>query len=186
MVKKNKKLLTKRNIYISLIVLVALVGFLVYWLNRSNSLNLAEDKGNTVKGTTSTPTKPELPTNNATTTTGGVTDNKGVTTSNLPPSSLWVSSSSGDITLQEPSPNTTVQSGDTLSGTASVSNVGFILTDSSVGLIDQGTLTVVNGKFSGQLGFTPHATSGKLEVYYPNPNNGAEEDIIEIDVNFNF
>jgi hypothetical protein len=63
--------------------------------------------------------------------------------------------------------------------------VQFILTDNSVGLIAQGTLTVVNGKFSGMLQFTPHSNSGKLELYYPNAANGAEEDIIEIDVSFN-
>lgn len=116
---------------------------------------------------------------------GGATDENGKTTGTLPPSSEWASSSSGDITLQQPINNSVLASGDTISGTAKVSTVQFILTDNSVGQIAQGTLSVVNGKFSGTLQFTPHATSGKLQVYYPNPSNGAEEDIININVDFN-
>ncbi|MGH7195069.1 MAG: hypothetical protein ACREJM_16270, partial [Candidatus Saccharimonadales bacterium] len=92
---------------------------------------------------------------------------------------------SGNITLQLPSPNSTIKTGDSITGLAKVSTVQFILTDNSVGMIAQGNLKVVNGKFSGTLQFTPHSSSGKLEVYYPNPTNGAEQDIVEINVNFN-
>ncbi|HEV2402957.1 MAG TPA: hypothetical protein VGS08_02030 [Candidatus Saccharimonadales bacterium] len=136
-----------------------------------------------VKGTKSTPTAPQLPTNTTGNNTGGITNQK-VNTPTLPPSSDWVSSSNGDITLQEPSSGTLFKSGDPIVGLARVNSVQFILTDNTVGLIAQGNLSVDNGKFSGTVQFTPHANSGKLEVYYPNPSNGAEDDIVDVDVNF--
>ena len=115
---------------------------------------------------------------------GGVTDNKGQTSGTAPSQSKWTSSNSGNITLQQPYPGQTVKSGSVLSGTAKVSSVQFILVDNSVGQIAKGNLSVVNGKFSGVMNFTAHSKNGKLEVYYPDPNTGAEKDIINIDVNF--
>lgn len=189
---KQRKQSSRKKLFIGLLIIVLVAGGIVLYIHQHDkkSLNLAANKNNkgVVQGTTSKqsqqPTQHQVVTNNNTG-QGGVVDQNGQTSGSLPPSSQWVSSTSGDITLQQPSPNTTVQSGDTLSGLAKVSNVQFILSDNSVGLIAQGNLNVVNGKFSGTLQFTPHSSSGKLEVYYPNPANGAEEDIIEIDVNFN-
>jgi hypothetical protein len=176
------------KLLLGLLVIVIAVGGVLLWVRHHDkkNLNLATSKSsqNPVKGATSKPTPHQATTTNSNPTgQGGVVDKNGQTSGSLPPSSQWVASASGNITLQQPSPNTTVKSGDTLSGLAKVSSVQFILTDNSVGLIAQGNLNVVNGKFSGTLQFTPHAGSGKLEVYYPNPANGAEEDIITIDVN---
>jgi len=189
---KQRKRPGKKKLLLGLLIIVLVVGGVALYIHQHDkkNLNLAANKGNktVAVGTTSKPTQQptqhQVATNNNTS-QGGVVDQNGQTGGSLPPSSQWVSSTSGDITLQQPSANTTVQSGDTLSGLAKDSNVQFILTDNSVGLIAQGNLNVVNGKFSGILKFTPHSNSGKLEVYYPNPANGAEEDIIEIDVNFN-
>ena len=191
MYKKSKKPLPfkKKLLFAGLIAILAICagGLYVHFHDR-NTANLINTKaGKTVQGAVSQPTPhQQLPTNTSTSQSGGgVVDNSGQVTNSLPDSSLWVSSNSGNITLQQPSPNTVVKSGDTLSGLAKVKTVQFILTDSSVGLISQGSLGVVNGKFSGTLQFTPHSNSGKLEIYYPNPDNGAEEDIVEINVNFN-
>jgi hypothetical protein len=189
---KQRKQSSRKKLFIGLLIIVLVAGGIILYIHQHDkkSLNLAANKSSktAVQGTasksTQQPTKNQVTTNNNTG-QGGVVDQNGQTSGSLPPSSQWVSSTSGDITLQQPSPNTTVQSGDTLSGLAKVSNVQFILSDNSVGLIAQGNLNVVNGKFSGILQFTPHSSGGKLEVYYPNPANGAEEDIIEIDVNFN-
>ncbi len=173
------------------VVIAAAIGALIYaWANNTPSSTVSNNAAqstskNTVKGTPSQPTPHQLPASNTNLATpGGATDQKGQTTSSIPPSSDWAYSNNGDITLQQPYTNETVKSGDTLSGLAKVSTVGFILTDNSVGQIAQGSLSVVNGKFSGILHFTPHSNSGKLQVYYPNPSNGAEEDLINIDVNF--
>lgn len=104
---------------------------------------------------------------------------------NTPPSSSdWISSSNGSITLEEPVANSTVHSGDTISGTATVSKVEYILTDTKLGLIAKSDLNVVNGTFSGTLKFIPHSSNGSLQIYYPNPTNGAEEDLINVNVNF--
>jgi len=183
---KRKSLATRKFLALAgLILLAALGGILYLVLHHTNSMNLASGGQYTAKGSTSKPTSHQVtPTSNNGSNEGGVVDKNGQTTGNLPPAAQWVSSSSGNITLQQPSPNAVVRSGDSLSGLAKVSNVQFILSDSSVGLIAQGNLNVVNGKFDGILQFTPHSNSGKLEVYYPNPNNGAEEDIIEINVSF--
>jgi hypothetical protein len=113
-----------------------------------------------------------------------VKDNQNAQTSSLPPASQWSTSANGDITLQEPVNGGTVGSGSVISGLAKVSSVQFILVDNSVGLIDQGNLTVTDGKFTGTMEFTSHSSAGKLSIYYPNPTNGKEEDIISIDVNF--
>ena len=98
--------------------------------------------------------------------------------------SLYVTSSSGQITVHTPYNNETISSGFPINGTAKVSTVDYILIDNQVGQIAQGSLKVVNGKFQGTLSFTPHATSGVLQVYSPNPSNGAEENVINIDVNY--
>ncbi len=177
--KANKKRSHRKLwLIVPVIAVILILGW--YFLYHKDNSNLTAK----VQGTKSTPTTPQLPTNTTVNNTGGVT-NQNVKTSTLPPSSDWVSSSDGDITLQEPSSGTVFESGDTIAGLAKVSNVQFILTDDTVGLIAQGNLNVTNGKFSGTIQFTPHSSSGKLEVYYPNPSNGAEEDIIDIDVNFN-
>lgn len=172
---KNKKIIA---IILILIALLIVGGYLYHHDNKKVPTTTAS---NTAKsGKTN---KPSI-----SSTQGGVTRNSSGTTgsaaSSLPPSSDWVSSTNGDIVLQQPSANSTIQPGDTISGTANVSNVQFILTDNTVGLIAQGTLNVVNGKFSGTLQFTPHSTTGKLEIYYPDPDNGAEEDVIDIGVNY--
>ncbi len=177
---------TKKLFVGLLVILLVVLGALLYLHNHKKSPNLAANQSSQtpVKGTTSKPTPHQAATNNGVSNQGGVIDHNGKTSSTLPPASLWVSSTSGAITLQQPSPNTVVHPGDSLSGLAKVSSVQFILKDDSVGLIAQGNLAVVNGKFSGTLQFTPHAKTGKLEVYYPNSTNGAEEDIIEINVSF--
>ncbi len=98
--------------------------------------------------------------------------------------SLYVTSSSGQITVHTPYNNETISSGFPINGTAKVNTVNYILIDNQVGQIAQGSLKVVNGKFQGTLNFTPHATSGVLQIYSPNPSNGAEENVINIDINY--
>ena len=188
--RKKVKSSRKKYLLATFVVVLLAIGIVAileatnttYFFNTPTTIN--EDKKSPVTASTSKPTAHQLPTTTDNTRSGGITDQHGQTGVALPPSSQWVSSSSGNVTLQQPSSNTVIKSGDTLSGLAKVSTVQFILVDDSVGQIAQGSLSVVNGKFSGILQFTPHASSGKLEVYYPNPTNGAEEDLIKINVGF--
>lgn len=184
--------MNKTIIIVSVILLILVVGALYH--NSSHNKAVKESLSNSqtktiVKGTPSKPTQhTSVPSSsNSSSTQGSVTNQAGQTTTSTPPSSQWTTSSSGAITLQQPYPNETIQSGVALGGTANstVSTVDFILTDSAVGQIAQGSLNVVNGKFSGILNFTNHSTKGTLQVYSPNPTNGAEENIINIDVNYN-
>lgn len=111
---------------------------------------------------------------------GGATDNKGSGATSTSPSD-WASSSSGKITLQQPTAGSTLRSGDTLSGTAKVDTVQYRLVDDSVGVLAQGSLSVVNGKFSGVLNFTPHSSSGKLDIFsYSNGPYSSEVNNIEV------
>jgi len=177
-----------RKLFIVIIILALITGSVLCILWHDKKIFTARVSSNSSVGTKSSSSKSttHVPTSNNSTSSGGVLNQNGQTTGTTPPSSEWVSSSNGALTLQQPIANSTIQSGDTISGVANVSNVQFILTDSAVGLIDQGNLSVVNGKFSGTLQFTPYSGIGTLQVYYPNPNNGAEEDIVNISVNFNF
>jgi hypothetical protein len=170
----------KKKLFLALlvIVLVAAGGFLYHQHHKPVHTYPVP------KGTTSKPTVHQVTTQNNSTGQGGVVDKNGQAAGALPPASKWTSSDSGTIILQLPSAGTTIKSGDSLVGLAKVDNVQFILKDDTVGLIAQGNLKVVDGKFSGVLQFTPHAGTGKLEIYYPDPQNGAEKDIIDIDVSF--
>lgn len=191
MAKSVKKHSLKKTLAAAAIAVILAVGiyFLVaHYDKKSNNLYTptASSSSSTPKKITATTSQP-TPLQSQTSSNlvaGGVKDENGQSVSNLPPSSDWASSTNGQITLQEPNNVSALSSGDTITGTANVSQVSFILTDNSVGLIDQGNLSVVNGRFTGRLAFTDHSSSGKLEVYYPNPANGAEEDVVEIDVNF--
>jgi hypothetical protein len=135
-------------------------------------------KNNTSTSTTSP--KKSTSDNGQQITTGTDTNGKATSTTN---SSQWITSTSGVITVEQPIANATVQSGNVLSGAAKVSAVSYTLIDNSVGVISQGTLQVVNGKFSGTLNFTPHASSGQLDVYSTG-SNGVELNEIQISINF--
>lgn len=189
MYKQQKPFWTTQKILLTSLIVFCIIGSIFYaFINyhKKGSTSSYHSKNHFIpKGTPSKPTVHKSTSTN-TLAQGGVTQQTNApTTSSLPPSSDWVTSTSGNITLQQPSPNASIQSGSTISGLAKVSSVQFILTDSKVGLIAQGTLSVINGKFSGIMHFTPHSPTGKLQVFYSNPNNGAEEDVINLNVNYN-
>jgi len=183
----RKKTNNRKKLYIVIIIIILVIAaFITYEeVHKKPATKII------VTGTKSTPATaptqssvPSSTTTPSTTNNGGATDNNGQTTGTLPPSSQWSSSSNGDITLQQPTNASTIKSGDTISGIANTSTVSFILKDNQVGVIAQGNLDVVNGKFSGTLQFTSHGSTGSLEVYYSNPQSGAEEDTININVNY--
>jgi cytoskeletal protein RodZ len=113
---------------------------------------------------------------------GGGNDTNGSSTASTP-SSQWVTSTSGNITVKQPVVNSTLQSGVVLSGTAKVDTVNFRLIDNTVGVISQGTLNVVNGNFSGKINFTAQSSSGRLDVFSTSPS-GVELNEVQIAVQY--
>ena len=94
-----------------------------------------------------------------------VTDNNG-NVSTTPPSSQWSKSKDGtSIVVYTPTANGTLASGDTLSGTSTGTSVSFRLVDNVSGVISQGKLAVVSGKFSGTFNFSTSATEGQVDVF---------------------
>lgn len=172
------------------ILLLLLAGGAVYWWHfvRTPATKQITKAGNfssnnAPANSANNPAPKKSPTSsNTQRTISGSTDTNGQATANTN-SSQWITSASGNITVEQPIANATIQSGTTLSGTAKVSTVNYRLVDDSVGVISEGTLNVVNGKFSGNLNFTPHSSGGRLDVYSTAPN-GAELNEIEIAVNF--
>jgi hypothetical protein len=169
--------------YIALAVLViaALALFLFLYRNSSNSLygspvDYSNSSNNQLQNPSASDDKSSQTSNSAS--QGGAIDNQGAGTAQTP-SSQWTSSESGAITLYSPTASSTLRSGGIISGTAKVGTVQYRLVDDQVGVLAQGSLSVVNGKFSGTLQFTPHSSSGKLSVFSFN-GSGAEINRIEI------
>lgn len=122
--------------------------------------------------TTSLPTRPAANNGNKELTTPqGVTqqpavDNQGQAPSSVPSNeSQWLTSASGVITVKLPTENTTFKSGDKLYGSGSVSSVQYRLIDDVIGVISQGTISVVNGNFSATVNFVAQGKTGRLDVF---------------------
>lgn len=113
---------------------------------------------------------------------GIVTDNDGQV-SNTPPASQWTKSPDGQITVYSPAQNSILKKGDSLSGESRLQVVSFRLIDDVSGVIAQGSLSVVGGKFSGTFDFSTTATNGRLDVFYMS-DDGVEKSNLEVAVRF--
>jgi hypothetical protein len=169
------------------LLLVALSG--TYWRLRiykpaSEVITTAGLPNQTANQDSSANSSPatKTPANNSAHSVGGGTDTNGQSQASTSPDQ-WITAKSGLITVQQPTVNAIVRNGDILSGTAKVGTINFRLIDNSVGVISTGSLNVVNGKFSGKLGFTPHSTTGRLDVFSTEPD-GTEINEIQIAVRF--
>lgn len=116
------------------------------------------------------------------TNTGSINSTNGQASTTTSPSQ-WVTSKSGVITVKQPTANATLTSGSQLVGTAQANQIHFRLIDNQTGVIAQGVLNVVNGKFSGNLNFTNQSSTGQLDVFTTTPQL-VEENEIQIGVNF--
>jgi hypothetical protein len=182
-----KKGITRRTAVIVVIVLLVATGGGVYWWHHKPAAQVVTKAGNfsgtsTPANSSNTPAPKKQPTDNAGRTVSGGTDTNGQTSANTN-SSQWITSKSGDITVEQPIADATLQSGATLSGTAKISTVHFRLIDNAVGVISEGTLNVVNGKFSGSLNFTSHSSTGQLDVFSTDAD-GVEINEIQIAIKF--
>jgi cytoskeletal protein RodZ len=185
---KPKKNTNKRKTIVTVVVVAFVVGGgLLWWFRyRTPATQIVTRAGNIPKSTpansASTPPSKKQPTDNAGRTISGGTDTNGQTNADTN-SSQWITSKSGNITVEQPIADATLQSGSALSGTAKVSTVHYRLIDNSVGVISEGTLNIASGKFSGNLNFTSHSSTGQLDVFSTDAN-GVEINEIQIAVKF--
>ncbi len=184
-----KKRSNKKALLLALLVLVLLIGGAAYWRLKiyEPADKVITTAGNVPKPATSnssagTPAPAKNPAGNGQRNISGGTDTNGQSTATTN-SSQWIVSKSGNITVQEPIANATIKSGSMLIGLAKVSQVNFRLVDNTAGVISEGTLNVVDGKFSGALNFTPHSSGGRLDVFSTDAN-GVEINEIQIAVKF--
>jgi hypothetical protein len=115
---------------------------------------------------------------------GTATDKKGQVPGGVPTDpSQWSISASGVITVKLPGSNSVIQPGATLTGSASIAQVQYRLTDDQVGVISEGPVSVVNGNFTASINFTTHSSGGRLDVFSTEPN-GREINEVQIAVRF--
>ncbi len=128
------------------------------------------------------PKNPKTP--SSTTNNGTATDNNGQVPSGVSNNpSQWAVSTSGAVTLKSPLKNSTLKSGDTITGAATSSTVQYRLIDDQVGVLAQGAISVVNGSFSASINFKPYASSGRLDIFNIDAN-GKEINEVQVPVNF--
>ena len=175
MLKVSRK--NNKKVIYPLLILVVLVG-IFFVLRQMNAFHLFSQPASTVstsdKSAHTTSTLPTAQSDytggspRSTQTTdiapGTVADNQGQV-STTPPSTQWSTSPNGAITVYSPVQNSVLHSGDTLSGAATGDRVSFRLIDNVSGVISQGSLSVVNGKFSGTFNFSTKATEGRVDVF---------------------
>lgn len=145
----------------------------------------------------SAPTKPitELPpqpsksknpsTQNVPTNEGSMVDKNGQVPASATSSdpSKWAASSSGRITLKQPTSNSKLSSGGTVSGSAAEGPVYYRIIDDQAGVISQGAINVVDGNFAAAINFTAFAGTGRLDVFNADAN-GRETNEVQVKVNF--
>lgn len=114
---------------------------------------------------------------------GGAVDNNGDTSSSSD-TSKEIMSASGLLSVISPASGDTISTGATLRGTAkNSSEVQYRIIDNTVGVIGQGALKVVNGRYSGTLQFTPQASSGRIDIFTYN-SNYQEQNNVQVQVQF--
>lgn len=126
----------------------------------------------------------KVPTTNTKAEQGSGTDLNGKVINAVPSNpSNWSSSVSGVITLKLPTINATIASGDVITGSATVNQVQYRLTDNQIGVISQGPINVINGVFTATINFITKDKNGRLDVFSTEPN-GKEINEVQIPVKF--
>lgn len=186
---RPKKYMNKNKLLFILVLLL-----LLFILEKTNIINIYSKKipdtnSSEAKTTSTAPSAQENFTDGNDRQPLGTNRNEGVVTdtggniSNTPDKDKWLTSSDGAITVYSPLENTTVTNGSSMSGTSIKPSVSFRLIDDVSGVIAQGTLTVVNGKFSGTFNFSTTGTNGRLDIFFVK-DDGAEASIVEIPIRF--
>lgn len=184
--KKQKKFNNKYRLLILVVALITLsgIGFLIL----KNDKNPAQSEDKT---TSTAPSAQEDFTGGGDRPVASTPEDKGTASvsdtqgqqSTAPDKSQWSSSSTGEITVYTPSKDKLLVSGDVISGESTLSIINYRIIDNVSGMISQGQLSVVNGKFSGTVSFTTTATGGRLDIYGAT-DSGKEFGNVEIPVRF--
>lgn len=111
-----------------------------------------------------------------------VVDNQGQQTT-TPDQAQWTTSETGQITVYEPAKNQIATKGTIVSGVSSLPVVYYRVIDDVSGMIAQGQLSVVGGKFSGTLSFATTASNGRIDVYGAD-DSGKELSSVELQIRF--
>lgn len=187
--KSTKKFNRRYLLLIAAVAIVALSlgGFFVYKNN-----NDVQDSTQPEEKTTSTaPSAQEDFTNGGDRPVAATPEDKGTATvsdtqgqqGTIPDKSQWSTSTTGEITVYTPAKDKLLVNGDIVSGESTLSSVYYRVIDNVSGMISQGQLSVVNGKFSGTVSFTTTAASGRLDIYGA-LDSGKEFSNVEIPVRF--
>lgn len=188
--KPNKSFINK-IIFLSIFIIL-LGGIVIAIIERDHILDFLGVTKSTSDNTKTTSTEPsaqsdftngkERETTQTTKEEGTVTDSNGVIPT-VAPKAEWSSSTDGVISVYSPAQNSILSNGQILSGESTANTVSFRLIDNISGLIAQGKIGVVNGKFSGIFNFETTGAEGRLDVFIADAN-GIESSIIEIPVRF--
>lgn len=176
----------KSHKWLFLVVLAVVVAGGVYY-SRTGLIDKQPFPKPTIKQLPAQP-KPnssqKQPTTSASANQGTAKDNNGQSpTAITTPSNQWVQSQSGAITLQQPVSGAALASGFVLNGTASIKTCQYRLLDDKVGVISQGMISVVDGKFSATVSFKPYGSTGRLDVFSTD-SGGREINEVQIPVKF--
>lgn len=170
------------------VVLVLLIGaFLIYKrgqqaANESNQYPSAQTTSTAPTAQSNFSGGNDRPISDSNKNEGTVTDNEG-NVGETPSQDQWTTSNSGQITIYMPAKDSVIKDGDKITGVSSLSTVNFRLIDDATGVIAEGRLNVVNGKFAGTFDFSTTATEGRIDVYSTRAD-GTEFSNIEIPIRF--
>ncbi len=192
---KNRKLSRKRNnkkvaLTAFSLLFLGIVGFFVlnrYWLSKNPKPQSTQEAATTSTSPSaqddySDGDERQAQDENLDQGTATIKDNRG-SISETPVQSKWTTSSTGQITLYSPNQNELLKNGDFITGESTLSVVSFRIIDDVSGVISTGQLSVIKGKFSGNISFSTSASTGRLDIY-ATKDDGAEFSNIEVPVRF--
>lgn len=187
---KKFQLTKKKSLIILFLVgLIALAVFFLYFRNKQHQESVS---GSNVTTTSNTPTAQSnftdgddrQPGNTLQEGEGAAQIKDNSATEVTPtPSDQWTTSNTNEISVYSPATNATVKNNSTISGQSTLPVVSYRLIDAVSGVIGQGSLRVVNGKFSGTISFNTNASEGRIDIYATR-DDGTEYSNIEIPVTF--
>lgn len=181
MLKKTARPIKKSLLYIAAIIVILFLYILValashvwpFVANGQPTTNQITNKDSTP------PANPDANISNSATDTLG-----SIPTQQAPSSSMWTKSKDGSsIVVMSPVSKGLVKSGDSIYGTAESDKVFYELEDDVSGIILQGEVSVVDGRFSIKLNFSTSGTNGRINIYNQ-VADGTESNNVSIDVRF--
>lgn len=111
-----------------------------------------------------------------------VLDNKGAVQS-TPQTPQWTVSKSGQITIYEPVNGQIISNNSLITGETTLPVVNYRILDDVSGMISQGQLSVVGGKFSASVNLSTNGAKGSIELYGAD-NSGKEFSNIRVPIRF--